>query len=141
MIRWTGRCDVRVPLPDLSDYWFRLRVYDTAAELQAAAAKMCRQSPKEWADTQGVFHGLVKPGSRYLGLMRLCDEHMTQQVVIHEAVHAAAALARAHYGGALDLGADVDMREELLAYAVDDISGSLLRSAVFTERPKEIPRE
>lgn len=140
MIRFIGRCDVRVGLPDVGDYWFRLRVYDTAAELQAAAAKMSRQSLKSWEKTQACFHGHIRPG-RYLGLMRLCDEHMTQQVVIHEAVHAATALCRVHNGGSLDLGADVDMREELLAYAVDDIAGTLLRSAVFTGRPKEMHRE
>jgi hypothetical protein len=137
-VRYRGRCNVRVQVPGVDKYWFRIKVYDTAADLQRVAAGMCGHSPKSWAGTQGCFHGLDSPG-RYLGLMRLSDEYMSPELIIHESVHAAAALARVHYGGTLDLADDVDEREELLAYATDDIAGSLLRSPVLTEAPRRNP--
>lgn len=137
-VRFSGRCEVRVNFPGVQKLWFNLKVYDTAAELQRLAAQWHSQPLSEWADTVGCFHGHDGPG-RYIGLMRLCDEHMNARVVIHEAVHAAVAFARVHFGGALDLGSDVTDREELLAYATDDIAESILQSAAFTASPNITP--
>jgi hypothetical protein len=139
LIRYTGRCDVHVQLPDIGPYWFRVKAYSDTTAMQTAAANWHGHSPNSWADVQGCLHTNLNPDSRYLGLMRLADEHMSPELVIHESVHVAVALARKHCGGALDLGDACSVREELVAHATDDIAGALLRSRVFTEAPKSSP--
>jgi hypothetical protein len=135
-VRYVGRVTVQTEFPDVGDHWFRVKVYDTDDELQKVAAGMCGQPPSSWKGTIGCFHAADNPG-RYLGLMRLSDEHMSPELIIHESVHAAATLARTHFDSDLELPEDVGDHEELVAYATDAIAGSLLRSAILTERPRQ----
>ena len=140
-IRFRGRCNVRLKstaLPDIPMYWFSVKVYDTADQVCHAGAAYERESYESWKGTaSGVFHSVDITAARphYLGVMRLCDEYMTPELVIHESVHAACALARAYIGGPLILDGDNVDTEEIVAYATDEISRVLLASPVLTGSP------
>ena len=67
----------------------------------------------------------------YLGIMRLCDEHLTPEVVIHESVHAAITYTWKSLGlQVIHLNPysshSMANREEVLADAVHGISAALL---------------
>lgn len=143
-IRFEGNCKVRLTskaIPTIPPYWFTVKVYDTAENLCRAAAKYEGEPYSEWTGpgaASGVFHSVDISDKRplYLGVMRLCDEFMSPELIIHESVHAACALARAHNDGPLILRGDVIDVEEIVAYATETISTSLIDSPVLTKAPK-----
>jgi hypothetical protein len=143
-VRFEGNCKVRLTskaLPTIPAYWFTVKVYDTADQLCRAAAKYEDEPYSEWTGTgaaSGVFHSVDISDKRplYLGVMRLCDQFMSPELIIHESVHAACALARAYTGGPLILGSDNVDTEEVVAYATENISSSLIDSPVLTKSPQ-----
>lgn len=113
-------------------WWMHVAIHDTTADLRRAAK---RRSPSDeptfWDNCGGCFHPHIST-TRYLGMMRLCYEHLTPDVVIHESVHAAVtytwkslSLQRIHLNPYSQ--ASMDGREEVLAHAVNGISTALLR--------------
>lgn len=112
-------------------YWMRVAIYDTAAELQRAAQKYrSEEDISVWEGCEGCFQ--PHESDRYLGIMRLTVENLTPDIVIHESVHAAVTYAL-KATGLTQLRLDqhsphaVARREEVLAYALQEISCALLR--------------
>ena len=110
-------------------FWMNVAIYDTVIEMRAAAHKH-RPCPDNW-DAMGCFTVGPHDNPRYLGILRLCREHLTPAIVIHESVHAAVAftaksesVSRVH----LDphAGGVQAEREETLAYATHGIAAALL---------------
>lgn len=114
-------------------YWMNVVVYDTVAELQAAARQYRPSNePGYWDNCAGCFQPHAGTRNGYLGIMRLARQNLTATIVIHESVHAAVAftwqslgLQRIH----LDPYSQRSMedREEVMAHAVDGISVALLK--------------
>jgi hypothetical protein len=110
-------------------FWSNVVVYDTATELRAAAQRH-RPEEKDWDNAGGCFQPSSGYG-RYLGIMRLCRDHLTPEVVIHESVHCAVAYTWKSLGlQAIHLlpfsPTSMTNREEVLAYAVHGIATALL---------------
>ena len=86
------RFTVGIDAADGHRYWLTVALYQTADQLQRAAQKHRPQHGglDYWANCGGCFQPHDNE-STYLGIMRLCDEHLTAEVVIHESVHAAIA--------------------------------------------------
>ncbi|MFW6091100.1 MAG: hypothetical protein ACODAF_04445 [Actinomycetota bacterium] len=116
--------------------WFLLVVYDTRAELAAAAARY-----KPWETFDGDTGACVQPSPRrydvdsdrivpsrngYLGIIRLCRELADAEVVSHEAVHAALVVYRADIRRFAHLGDGCGDREETLAYLVGDLAAAMV---------------
>lgn len=126
------RLTVRLAMPDEPMWWLTTVMYDTAAELQRAANKYRPSAePGFWGNCAGCFQPSMGD-SRYLGVMRLCREHLTADVVIHESVHAAVT----YTWKSLDLKVihlnpysqrSMNEREEVLAHAVNGIACSVLK--------------
>lgn len=117
--------------PAAQRFWSNVVVYDTVDELRKAAYR--HHPDKNMADCMGCFQ--FRPGpTRYLGIMRLCREHLTPEIVIHEAVHAAVAYVwklsgkdRINLDARSQGDSTMGQREEELAYAVHGISAALLK--------------
>lgn len=120
------------PDPVGQRYWMNVAVYDAAAELQAAAHALRPQHGRvHWDDCAGCFQPHDGP-SGYLGIMRLSRDNLTAELVIHEAVHAAVTFTWKSRGlQVIHLNPysahSMAEREEVLAHAVNDIAGALLR--------------
>lgn len=61
-------------------------VHRTAAQLRRAATTWGADRPPP--ETQGVTHGYTAPVNPQ-AIIRLCEEHLTREVIDHELVHAA----------------------------------------------------
>lgn len=120
------------PLENGPRYWMNVVVYETAAELQRAAHQHRPvDGPEFWENCAGCWQPHDNDRG-YLGIMRLNMEHLTAEIVIHEAVHAAVTYARKSLGlQVIHLNPysrhSMAEREEVLAHAVNDIAGALLR--------------
>lgn len=111
--------------------WMHVTVHDTVAELQRAAQRYRPDpDPDFWEGCNGCFQPHDRPG--YLGIMRLTYEDLSPDIVIHESVHAAVAYSIKSMG-LTQLRLDhrsqtiVARREEVLAYALQEISCAVLR--------------
>lgn len=110
-------------------------VYDTAAELQAAARRFSPGAPDGFANTLGVCHYVGRytigadgseqdmPGRL---IVRLVRGHLGTEVVTHEMTHAAVAI----YGESLPrdtLAVDVLVADnEVIAHLVSDLTRRLV---------------
>ena len=114
-------------------YWLTVVVYDTTADLQAAASRHRPVEPGFWDDCAGCFQPHDGgPGSGYLGIMRLAREELTADIVIHESVHAAVAYTWRSLGlKTIHLNPysqrSMADREEVMAHAVNGIACALLK--------------
>ncbi|ORA25179.1 hypothetical protein [Mycobacterium aquaticum] len=115
-------------------YWLTVAVYDTIAELQAAAQRLRPSDvPGFWDNCAGCFQPHTdNPGSGYLGIMRLSHEQLTVDTIVHESVHAAVAYTWRSLGlKALHLNPysqrSMNEREEVMAHAVNGIACALLK--------------
>lgn len=128
-------------------HWFILYIYATAEQLQAAARRYGSsadtRSAAYWEGCYGCFQpryteGVKRvnnvvvpvrvPKTSFIGVMRLCEEHLTEGVIVHESVHAAINLVRA-----MTLNIEFDLHnsvenEEALAYAAQHISSAVLQA-------------
>ena len=117
-------------------YWLSIVVYDTAAQMRTAARRHRLGGPPAGGaddDAMGIFQAAPEgTTSQFLGTIRLTEEHLTPEVVIHECVHAALTYTQRLLGvGVLHLAAWSNGRrvidnEEALAYSVHGIANSLL---------------
>ncbi|WP_454232164.1 hypothetical protein [Mycolicibacterium fortuitum] len=114
-------------------FWLTVVVYDTIAELQAAASKHRPVAPGFWDDAAACFQPHAgSEGSGYIGIMRLAREELTADIVIHESVHAAVAYTWRSLGlKRIQLDPysqrSVTEREEVMAHAVNGIACALLK--------------
>lgn len=118
-------------------FWFWCFVYETQPELARAAKRYSRGEDIDWENTAGCFHpklsynvsrkGKISPSNTtpYIGTMRLCEEYLTREVLIHEASHAALNLVRSMV---LDVAPDLLQieNEEALCFATQHISEALI---------------
>lgn len=123
-------------LTDPRTFWLNVAIYDTAAEMHVAAKRL-RPNVPVGPDVAGTFQPNNLQHIPYLGIMRLCREHLTATVIVHECVHAAVSLMwkmaktdRVHLdprtcGKMLD-------HEENLAYAVGGMSVALMKELGVT---------
>jgi len=137
------RAVVRLLVPSNSGetrLWFWLVVHQTQPELVRAASRMGRPTD---ADTAGLFHPAwwhpklnndedyepdrpaCGPANNYVGMIRLCRDHLTTMIVTHEAVHAALAAYRLTIMQDVQLGDDCLEHEEALAHLVGDLAGQV----------------
>ena len=114
--------------------WIRIVVHETTVEFQKAAAKY--QPNADWDGTAGAFHPAAHrerwdkhtkewvPTSDpyFAGVMRLSKEQLTNETIVHECVHAGAAIYRSNVKANIKLGDDVGPNEEHLAYIIGDLS-------------------
>lgn len=109
--------------------WYKIVVYESLAEMQAATRRY-RPNELHTDDFVGCFQLAEGPSKSFMGIMRLCDEHLDRFVIIHEAVHVAVAYVGRTRGKTLviDPYAKNTEREEDLAYAVHSIADSLLEA-------------
>jgi hypothetical protein len=133
--RLTCRSD---PLDNGCSVWFYCFIYDTAAELQAAARRL-RPHDVDWDGTQGCFHpsltfAVCKDGkyrrsanTAFIGTMRLNRENLLPHIVIHECTHAAVNYVNVvKLQSGYMIGKSNIHTEEALCYAVHEFSTSLL---------------
>lgn len=123
-------------------HWFVLYIHKTAAELQRYAKRYSgcnEQHPKDfWDDCYGCFQPRfaykVEKGKTvrikntpFIGVMRLCEERLNHDVMVHESVHAAINLVRALL---LDVNFDLHKidNEEALAYSTQHISMAVIKA-------------
>ena len=117
--------------------WIRIVVHDTALEFRAAATKY--SDNLNWDGAIGAFHpsahrekwdkktkSLVPVSDpHFAGVMRLCKEELTNEVIVHECVHAGVAIYRSDVKAKVNLGDDVCPNEEHLCYIIGDISSGV----------------
>lgn len=123
--------------------YVKVTVHPSAVDLRRAARRTSRGP--EWVDTVGCFHPTpfrAKYGGKgkrridtttsYAGHVRLASGYLTNEIVIHEATHAALHLFRldewAHrdVGTTADLGEDCGPTEEAYAHLHGVLAASLL---------------
>lgn len=127
------RAAVHVCVPGYGCWWLWVVTYDTRKDLIKAAAKyqgvpydQVGMSEEEEDGILGCFSD-NKLKTHYLGIMRLWD--LSSDTIIHEAVHAAVALAgKAH--GFKHLST---VKEEAIAYATTAIAEAV-HDVLFEER-------
>lgn len=129
--------------------YIRVGIYPTADALRAAASRyhVRRGDVPEadaFEDTLGVFQprrfttrydrkrrAWVDTTAACAGVLRLCREALTPNVVTHEATHAALHITRLHdwakpdTDGRADFGDNCDEAEEAFAYLLGDLTGVL----------------
>lgn len=117
--------------------YIRIRVHDTTVELQDAA-QAYRGDDFDWTGVAGCFHPAALrlrydadgdmtdvSDPHYAGTLRLSREQMTTEAVVHECVHAAAAIYRMDVCADVRLGTGCGDREETLAYIAGDLTHSV----------------
>lgn len=113
-------------------YWLTVAVYETTAELQAAAQRHRPSAePGFWDNCAGCFQPHANEGG-YLGIMRLSQQQLTADTIIHESVHAAVGFTWRSLGlKAIHLNPysqrSMNEREEVMAHAVNGIACALLK--------------
>lgn len=114
--------------------WIRIVVHETTAEFQAAASKY--QPNADWDGTAGAFHPtahrerwdektkewVATSDPYFAGVMRLSKEQLDNETIVHECVHAGAAIYRSNIKSKVSLGDDVTQNEEYLCYIVGDLA-------------------
>lgn len=108
-------------------------VYPTTAEMRRAALRFRPgANPDEVSECGAVFQCASEEHPTYLGIMRLSEEFLGADTVVHESVHAALVyvqktrdIGRLHLD-AWSEGPRVIDNEEALAYSVHGIATSLL---------------
>lgn len=133
--RITMRTD---PTGSGQSFWFYIFIYETPEELQRAARKYSTETI-DWDNCAGCFqprftvrydrkgNAIRTARTSFIGVMRLCETHLTKTVVIHESVHAAVNLVRG-----MTLDTEFPMieiaNEEALAFAVNEIAVGLMKA-------------
>ncbi len=115
--------------------YIRIFVYDFTQELQRAG-NIYR--PGNWSDVGGSFHPApyreryIEQGMwvsvtspHWAGVMRLSLDCLNSEVVVHECVHAGAAIYRMDVKSNIILGYECRPREETLAYIIGDLAASV----------------
>lgn len=136
-------CGITVPgiYNPLPAHWLRLNVYERREDLCRDLARHNGMKYTDEMETAGAFRaparkdptGDPKTTPRYLGMLRLCREHLDVNVLAHESVHVAVEAAKLHYDVnnlVLTHGFSSE-REEVVAY----IAGSLTAYLVKTLLP------
>ncbi len=117
---------VRVP----PSRWWHVRVYDTAAELRAAARAhdpgmdldpeaygVCHHA--RWVNDDATGYRYGKRG--YAGVVRFTREKLSDEIIVHELTHAALAVYRMNVAEDVHIGEDVGHEEEALAYLAGEL--------------------
>ena len=125
--------------------WVRVRVHDTAAQLQDAAHRLRADTTSRayWDGCYGCFHpvgyfqhaktGAIRYGRNgFAGTLRLAMGHATSEIVAHELMHAAMQVYRMNACAEVRLGRQCGKREEQLAYIYGELFGDFDRQ--FTHR-------
>lgn len=114
--------------------WIRIVVHDTAEQFMKAATNY--SSNANWEGAVGAFHPAAQrerydPKTKlwvpmsdphFAGVMRFCREEFTNEIIVHECVHAGLAIYRSDVRPRVNLGDEVCPREEDLCYIIGDIS-------------------
>lgn len=111
--------------------WWIVKIYPTVGQLRAAARGydprtsfseaygVCHHAMWTAPEEQQVYFGL----RGYAGIIRLTDEHLTAEIVVHEIAHAAIAVYRMNIDTDVRLGTHISHQEEDLAYILGDLFG------------------
>ena len=151
--------------PACRSRYIQVRFYETAADLQAAAARYSarrgdRDAGDAYLDTMGVFQPSpcsarydkrarkwIDTTPAFAGVLRLCRPALDARVLAHEATHAALHILRLHdwskegHDGVADLGDNCGPHEEQFAYLLGDLTGILTKLAATykrSTRPSEV---
>lgn len=123
--------------------WIRIVVHDTEEQFRDGATSYSDNT--SWEGAVGAFHPAAHrekwdkkakmwvPVSdpHFAGVMRFCKDWLTNEVIVHECVHAGLAIYRSNVKTKVSLGEDVGPKEEHLCYIIGDISAAVF--AAFKE--------
>lgn len=117
--------------------YFRLVLHDSTPELRIAANRYSLGN--NFSQAAGVFHPapnrefynkardkwIDKTDKHYGGIIRLSREYFTYDTIVHECVHAGAAIYRMDVRTIVNLGNGCWEAEETFAYICSDIADSV----------------
>ena len=123
--------------------WLKIVIYDYVEDMYKDASRYSQVPISTFEGAYGLYQPpwykiLVIPGQpdipthprHYGGLIRLYKPKISQEVINHEAVHAAAAIWRMDVGDQVNLGNDCEDDEEKFAYMVGDLSAGITKVLV-----------
>lgn len=115
-------------------------VHDTVEEFRRACARYnYNDSSGGWEGAVGAFHPVdrrekydkakkrwidITP-KHFVGVIRLCREWCTDEVIVHEVVHAACHIFRLDVAKRVNLGTNCFVNEERFAYIVGNLAASV----------------
>lgn len=120
--------------------YIRIFLYDDVEDLRKAASRHYYNFADNRPDRAvGMFspapqrlfidrndNEIDKTDKHWAGVMRLCTEYLTYEVVTHECVHAAAAIFRMDIKKLIVLGYGAYEREEQFAYLVGNLCDDVI---------------
>lgn len=132
---------IRVPgiYNPLPAHWLQINIYERREDLCRDLAKHNGVKYTDEMETAGAFRAPPRKPlywadsritPRYLGLLRLCKEHLDIEVIAHESVHIAVEAAKLHYDVnnlVLNHGFSSE-REEVVAYVAGSFTSYLAKT-------------
>ena len=117
-------------------------VYDDLDKFRDACSGLDRDPRMEWKEAVGGFFGIPlsekqnpktknweRSGPKHFaGTMRLAGGWTTDEVILHEVMHAACHIYRLDVDYSVDVGSYCETNEENLAYITGDIGASVVKS-------------
>lgn len=117
-------------------------IHDTEEEFRRAAARHnYNDASRGWETAVGAFHPIERREKydrskkrwtnnthpHFTGTIRTSVKWVTDEIIVHEVVHAASHIFRLDVAKRVNLGTDCHQNEEWFAYIVGDLSASVLK--------------